>query len=185
MIMKKSAVLLLALTIISFTAYSQVGVGIRAGVNFSNIDFEDIDSDSKTGFHFGVFANAKLGDVFAFQPEILYSTIGAEFNDTDDINFDYLAIPLLIQANIGIFNVYAGPQLGLIANVEGNGIDDDDFKSTDWSMILGAGVDLPLRFEAGARYLYGLSDVSDIDDFGKVNNHTWQLVVSWQLFGER
>jgi len=183
--MKKTS-LLIAFLFVSLAAFSQVGLGIKAGVNFSNIDFEDISTDSKTGFHFGGFANVKLGETFALQPEILYSTIGAEFPDgTDDIDFHYLQIPILLQANLSILNLYAGPQIGIITNVDVPEPYDDEFKSTDWSMIFGAGIDLPLKFEVGGRYVYGITDVSDIPDFGSVNNHTWQLYVSWQLIGER
>ncbi len=167
-------------------AYSQVGLGIKAGANFSNIDFEDINTDSKTGFHFGAFANVKLGEIFALQPEIMYSSIGAEFPDSsEDIDFDYLKIPILLQANLSALNLYAGPQIGIISNVDVPEPYDDDFKSIDWAMVFGVGVDLPLKLEVGGRYVYGISDVSDIPDFGSVNNHTWQLYVAWQLIGER
>ncbi len=183
--MKKLSILLIIFALFSVPAFSQLGVGIKAGVNFSDIDFEDISSDAKTGFHFGVFANVKLGQTFAFQPELLYSTIGAELEGTDDIDFHYMQIPLLIQANFSFLNLYAGPQIGIITNVDVPAPYDDDFKNVDWSMILGAGIDLPLKFEVGGRYVYGISDVSDIPDFGSVNNHTWQLYVSWQLIGKR
>ena len=185
LLMKKIPFLVIILTMVSVSAFSQLGVGVKAGVNFSNIDFEDISTDSKTGFHFGVFANLNLGQTFAFQPELLYSTIGAELDGADDIDFHYMQIPLLIQANFSILNLYAGPQIGIITNVDVPEPYDDEFKSTDWSMIFGAGIDLPLKLEVGGRYVYGITDVSAIPDFGSVNNHTWQLYVSWQLIGER
>lgn len=174
------------LSLATLTAYSQIGVGIKAGANFSNIDIEDISTDSKTGFHFGAFVNVHLNETWAIQPELLYSTIGAEVDGTDDIDFDYLQIPLLLQGNFSILNIYAGPQLGLITN-KGlpGGFDDDNIKDTEWSFILGAGVDLPLGLEAGGRYVYGITDISDIPDLGSVNNHVWQLYVAWRLFGGR
>lgn len=181
--MKKYTILTILLAVMTLTGYSQAGLGIKAGANFSNIDFEDIDSKSKTGFHFGVFANFPINDVIAIQPEMFFSTIGAKFDNADDIDFSYFSVPILLQANISAINLYVGPQLGIVTNVKSDGIDKDNFKTMDLGMVLGAGVDLPNGFEIGGRYLYAITDISDIDDIGKINNHTWQLYVAWKLFG--
>jgi hypothetical protein len=179
--MKKNALLTLFLATLSLTAFSQIGLGIKAGANFPNIDFEDIDSDSKTGLHFGAFANIPLGETFAIQPELFYSSIGAEFDGFDDIDIDYFCVPILLQINLSALNFYAGPQMGFITNV--SGADEDDFKSMDWSMVLGAGIDLPLSLEFGGRYVYSVSDISDVADAGEVKAHLWQLYLAWKLFG--
>jgi len=99
----KSKVLLLALatTALSLTSKAQVSFGVRAGINFQNINGEwanqDLDYNMKTGFHIGVNAELPVVPDFYLQPGLLFSTKGAKLEVTgDDIkyNVSYLEIPV-------------------------------------------------------------------------------------------
>jgi len=75
--------------------------GVRAGVNFQNIngkdgDGDDLDYKLKTGFHVGVTADVPIAPEFYVQPGLLFSLKGAKFDDAADtkINISYLEIPV-------------------------------------------------------------------------------------------
>ena len=102
----KSKVLLLAfaataLTLTS-TAQDKTTFGIRAGVNFQNLNGEigdaDLDLKMKTGFHIGVNAEIPVAPEFYLQPGLLFSTKGAKeklmIGDDVKFNISYLEVPI-------------------------------------------------------------------------------------------
>lgn len=100
----KTRTLIVALSAILFSTaiYAQTATtfGIRAGVNFQNLNGKDFNDDNlenklKTGFHAGVNAEIPVGIDFYLQPGLLYSTKGAkaEVGDTK-INLSYLELPV-------------------------------------------------------------------------------------------
>ncbi|MBC7774110.1 MAG: PorT family protein [Phycisphaerae bacterium] len=80
--------------------------GIRAGVNFQNINGKDgsgdkLENELATRFHVGVQADIPIAPEFYFQPGLLFTTKGAK-NETinleqpapSDLNISYLELPL-------------------------------------------------------------------------------------------
>lgn len=189
--MKKISIIAIFCLLSSGMALAQAGIGIKAGANFSNMDVEDISTDSKSGFHFGAFVGIPLSENVALQPEIMYSTYAEEFDGSEDINFNYLSIPILLKFNVSALNLYAGPQIGILTNSDNlsDGLADatnkDSWKKQDWSVVLGAGIDLPANLEVGGRYVYGVNDISDVPGLGSAKNRLWQLYLALTLFGER
>lgn len=100
----KTKALLLALTIsaLAINAKAQTTTfGIRAGVNFQNIngkefDGSDTDNKLKTGFNIGVNAEVPVAPDFYVQPGVLFSTKGAKSKDDDDIKvkLSYIEVPI-------------------------------------------------------------------------------------------
>jgi hypothetical protein len=91
--------------------------GIRAGVNFQNIngkdaDDDDLDNKLKTGFHAGVTADIPIAPEFYVQPGILFSLKGAKVDDAADtkINISYLEVPVnfLYKPVLGTGNLLLG-----------------------------------------------------------------------------
>jgi len=82
--------LALAATALVTNSYAQDGTtfGLRAGVNFQNVNGKDFEGDKiednklKTGFHIGVNAEIPVAPEFYIQPGVLFSTKGAK----DDAN---------------------------------------------------------------------------------------------------
>lgn len=74
--------------------------GIRAGVNFQNLNGEflgtDMDNKIKTGFNVGVNAEIPLADEFYLQPGLLFTTKGADLDDNNNskFNISYLELPV-------------------------------------------------------------------------------------------
>lgn len=153
--------------------------GIKGGANLSNLYTKDVDDNNMlTGFNAGVFAKLPVTSTFAIQPELYYTTKGAEstYNNTfvqgtARFNLNYIELPVLAVVNVSkYFNVHAGPYAAFLLNGSAtnksnvtlfnfeNNINTDDFNKFDFGLALGLGVDLgALGF--GLRYNYGLTTV--------------------------
>jgi len=161
------------------SAYGQsIAIGVKGGLNSSDLSINDpddpsIDFDTKTGFAGGIFGQFAIGDLFAIQPEVLYSPKGAKLTDeevTASINLKYIEIPILLMARIATNGnlrplFYVAPVVSfessckLAASGEGVTIDvdcdaagdatDGDFelktKSTDFGMAFGVGLEVNLN----------------------------------------
>jgi opacity protein-like surface antigen len=73
--------------------------GIRAGVNFQNINGKDasgdnLENDLTTGFHVGVNAEIPVGSGFYLQPGALYSMKGAEYEGGTKVKLSYIEVPV-------------------------------------------------------------------------------------------
>src|SRR5687767_7439284 len=111
---------LLAVSVSTASAQSYWG-GIKAGVNFANINVEgegvDVSFDNRTGLVGGVFVVWPLSGAFGVQTEALYSQKGAKIDEdggTGTLKLDFLEIPVLARfsspASGGAsFHVFAGP----------------------------------------------------------------------------
>lgn len=87
-------------------AQDEITFGIRAGVNFQNINGKDrsgdqLDNNLITGFHAGVNMEIPIGTDIYFQPGLLYSMKGGEQETTilieritNKISISYLELPL-------------------------------------------------------------------------------------------
>src|SRR5690349_680841 len=97
----KTKVLLIALATTVFAigakAQDKTTFGIRAGVNFQNLNGEflnqDLDNKIKTGFNVGVNAEIPLVPDFYIQPGVLFSTKGAKADEGDGKwNLSYIEV---------------------------------------------------------------------------------------------
>ena len=115
--------------------------GIRAGVNFQNINGRDendekLKNDILTGFNVGVNAEIPVGIDFYFQPGLLYSIKGAKSEDVilgqpinTTLKISYLEVPLnfLYKPLLGTghlilgFGPYVAFGIGGKATYEGGG----------------------------------------------------------------
>ena len=150
--------------------------GVKGGFNMSNLYSNDANDDNVLyGFNAGVYATLPVSDFIAIQPEILFTTKGAEldYNNafaTGNAKFrlNYIEVPLLVRVNITKnFNVHAGGYASYLVSskVTGDGdinfdqeIDTDDLNKFDAGLSAGVGVDFnPVSI--GLRYNYGLTTV--------------------------
>lgn len=78
--MKKIILSSLFVLAVSFTYAQKAEFGIKGGLNSSNFsgDTEGTDFKTRIGFNLGAFAAIKLSEKITLQPEILFSTQGAE-----------------------------------------------------------------------------------------------------------
>ena len=188
----KKLILFAALAIfVIANSNAQVNFGAKAGVNFADITGDDVDSFSgRTAFHVGFVAEIMISEKFAFQPELLYSAQGSDYDDEDfsgSVKADYLNVPLMAKYYVGEgFSLEAGPQVGLLLSAKddyGDGEEDikEFLKSTDFGLNLGVGYKMESGLNFGARYNLGLSDVndSDMDGGAEYKNSVIQVSVGY------
>ena len=192
---------LLIFTIIAIFGFvpgnaQDINFGAKAGVNFSDITGPDVDSfTGRTGFHVGLVAEIMITETFAFQPEIMYSAQGSDYEESfegvtfkGEATIDYINIPLMAKLYVGEggFSVEAGPQVGLLMSAKFKEDDfeediKDDLKSIDFGVNLGLGYKMESGLNFGARYNLGLSDANDsgIDDGAEYKNSVIQAYVGF------
>lgn len=153
--------------------------GIKGGVNFSNLYTNDASKAKMLiGFNLGVFGKVPITNRIAVQPELYFTTKGAEVtynslfvDGTAVFHLNYMELPLLLVVNItDNFNLQAGPYgsfmiSGIVKN-ESNinlfnfeqNIKTGDYNRFDTGFAIGAGIDIG-AINLGARYYYGLTNV--------------------------
>lgn len=160
-------------------AQAQFAVGIKAGPNFATLDTKSSASENyknRAGFHGGAFVLIKAAKI-GVQPEVIFSQQGSKVeidSKNFESNFSYVNIPIMLKLyTVAGINIQAGPQFGFVTNAE-TPIEDqlnpgsykvedvkDKMKSSDFTVGLGLGWDLPFGLTLDARYNLGLSKVFD------------------------
>lgn len=182
-------------------AAQDVMLGVKGGVNIADVDIDDPsdegETDTRTGFVGGLFAQFGLGDLFAIRPEGLYSQKGFSQEEAGvdaTLKADYIEVPLLLAARLSQGSVrpvlFAGPVIGFEASCEVEGVVDGvevsadcedqgiETESTDFGAAFGAGLEL----DAGGfvvlldgRYTLGLSDL-DASETSEAKNRAWSVM---------
>ncbi|OXA77267.1 Outer membrane protein beta-barrel domain-containing protein [Flavobacterium aquidurense] len=170
--MKRIFLVAIAVMAFGFTNAQQTRFGIKGGLNITTYAGGDYwDANSLVGFQVGGFAEIKIIERLAIQPEILFSTQGARldtsFGDYDE-KLNYINVPVLAKFYITKqFTVEGGPQLGFLVSAKQEGHDaKDDFKSVDTGFNFGAGYNFTENVSVNLRYTVGLSNILDYE----VNN---------------
>jgi len=163
--MKKLLVITIIIFVVAFTlssasVYAQgLSVGMKAGMNIAtlygdgvDILLGDLDRKIKTGVSFGVFITYNINDIFAIQPELLYTMKGIKaegkfyesdpfydeyyyFKVKETVSLNYLEFPVLAKISIPTGesvkpNIFFGPALAIktsakiSANIEEMGFSD-------------------------------------------------------------
>lgn len=179
-------------------------LGLKAGINIANLAADDVTANNAIpGFNGGVFLKVALPHHFSFQPELLFSSQGAEleYNNayvtgTVTHHLNYVQVPLLGVYNITQnVNVQAGIYLASLLSVNvkngsaANSINFEEqmsksnFQSFDYGLMAGLGGDID-RISFGLRYSYGVSNVGK--DFTFPNEQTHQFPdahnIVWQVY---
>jgi len=183
--------------------------GVKAGVNISNLFANDVvANNAQIGFNGGVFLKISLTNHFAFQPELLLSTQGAELaynsvsvTGTMTPHLNYVQVPLLAVFNVSEnVNLQGGLYLASLVGVNINNGDDNgtfnfeeelsksNFNGIDYGLVAGIGADIN-RISFGIRYNYGLNNIgkeftfSDqvVQHFPDARNSVFQAYLGFSL----
>jgi hypothetical protein len=210
--MKKHIGLSIVFALVSTLTFAQasVAVGLKAGPNFAKIDANASAGENykgRTGFHGGAFVLIKLSKI-GIQPEVIFSKQGSKVNfdyvgiakGTSDVTYNYINIPIILKLyTVAGINLQVGPQFGFLSGGEAKSTftsyttppttttitDDakDIVKSSDFSVALGAGWDLPLGITIDARYNLGLSkNDKSSSSTEEQKNQVFQVSVGYKLF---
>ena len=202
--MRSAGIVLALLLVCGNTAFAQqqAAFGVKAGVNFANLNFEgedaDVNFDSRMGFVGGLFVVVPSNSPFALQAEALYSQKGAQFESEgfeSKVRLNFLEVPVLARfstpaSNGSSFHVFAGPSFGFKLSAEA--VDsfegeeettdlDDDVKSFDLGLVIGAGVEFG-KFVIDGRYSWGMTDLNndDTEDL-KVKTRTFSVMAGFRF----
>ncbi|MFD2890829.1 porin family protein [Flavobacterium chuncheonense] len=164
--MRKFWLSIVAIFIVGFVTAQEINFGVKGGFNTSMLKGDVDNTSALSGFHAGAFAEIKILNTLAIQPELLYSTQGSKFDGSDDLKLDYFQVPVMGKFYfLNIVYVEGGPQVGFLTNAKlGDEDVKDSFTSTDVSLGLGAGINLLDKLRAGVRFNFGLSDISETSD---------------------
>lgn len=175
---------------------SNVSLGIKAGPSYSGFaGAQATNYESVFGFHAGVFANIGLTDLFAFQPEIIYSQKGAKVSNIDlTTRLNYVDIPLSFHVNADGLFFEAGPQLGILlaAQDKAGSVSVDRkpiYNTLDFGYLAGLGYQRKTGPGIGLRYNGGFTNVEKSRTAGTVTvqdnirNSAFQLYLTYSFGG--
>lgn len=192
--MKKSKSIILASLLLSLVAFTTVeaqdktaSFGFKGGLNFSNLYTDNVDYNNVlTGFNAGLYAKLPVTNAIAIQPEINYTTKGAELvynnsfaSGTAKFNVNYIEVPILLVMNLtDNFNIHVGPYAAYMVSGKTTNdsslfsseseLDTNDFNKLDAGIAGGIGIDLDVA-NFGIRYNYGLTKVGKERNYSGTN----------------
>jgi hypothetical protein len=192
--MKKISLFLCTVLLSTTTIFAQnSSIGLKGGVNISNLSNSGTDMGSKVGFNGGLLAHVHLAPNLALQPEVVYSAQGAKYTvagTEHSLNLNYINIPLQLQYMFANgFRLQTGPQVGFLANVkdkisgtnnETNFFNSEDFKTVDFSWSAGLSYLGASGLGIDGRYNFG---ISNINNFGNnaIKNNVFQAGLFYML----
>lgn len=188
--MKQTTLFVATIFLLVTAKAQQAHFGLKGGVNVSQLHFnDDATTDSKVGVNVGAFAHIHASQTWAVQPELLYSLEGAQqTNGNSKVTYklNYLNVPVLLQYmfNNG-FRLEGGPQIGFLLSAKTKSgsvtVDNNGFKSTAFSIPLGVGYLASSGIGFDARYVFGLSNISDSENGPTIQSNVFQLGIFYQL----
>jgi hypothetical protein len=182
--MKKAILTSITLLVaIMAQAQAKLEIGLKGGVNMANVSGKDFkDTEGITSYHAGAYGLIKVSKI-GIQPEFLLSKRGYE-DDNGTTKFTYIDIPVMLKYYIAAgFNVQMGPQFSTLLKAkdfDGNSI-RSDLKESEVGAAIGAGIDLPAGLHISARYVLGLTDISDMSGGSKLKNNYFQFSLGYSL----
>lgn len=168
-----SAVAVFAFGFASAQQSEEMKFGVKGGLNFSNFT-GDVESDGKTGVYVGGLVDIPVSGAFHVQPELLFSSEGA-----DDASLSFIRIPIMGKYYlIEEFSLQAGPNIGF--KVGGDDNADSITKSLDFGLGFGAAYELPVGVFFDLRYNAGLANIYD-GDGAKVGTSSFQIGLGYRF----
>lgn len=162
--MKKTFLISIVLLAFSTDINAQlVRFGIKAGLNYANLTGSEIKTDAITSYHAGLVAELKLTEGFSVQPELLYSTQGASYENAGEEfrnELGYLSIPILAKINLNkAVSLDLGPQASFLMS-ERKEFDVEDSESFEFGLAAGLGLKITKSIFLQGRYVLGLTEAS-------------------------
>lgn len=210
--MKKQILLFASIAISTLTmAQLKPSFGVRGGVTSSGmrgdavsnlqsiLDYTNgvVTTGKRTGFFAGAYTSIPLWEVVAIEPGLYYSQKGYEMtgslgiknmdflgaNAKAQLQSQYIDLPVVVKANFGGFQVFAGPQVSYLAksdlrttagvlgfNLLNKKFDvSDQFNKWDAAVTGGIGYQFSNGLNISAAYDHGLSKVDRNSNLSSYN----------------
>jgi hypothetical protein len=188
--MKKTLIVLIAIGIAAFANAQKtkqdegIKIGIKGGLNVSNLMGDVKDVAIRTSIHAGLVAEIIVNDKFSIQPELLYSGQGASatFEGGGRYKLDYITLPVLAKFPIAkSLSLETGPQVGFL--ISGKYKDNDSNETIPNTKTIDFGLNAGLNYELNngvffqARYNLGLTDIGFYGDNERASNAVIQFSI--------
>ncbi len=158
-----------------------VRFGIKAGANFSHINFSKgslppeppIHTNWQPGIVAGFVVIIPLKHNFYFQPEYLFSQMGGNIeNENRQFAINYASLPVLLKWEfLNKFSLLAGPQFDLLINAKETAGDneislDHDIEHRSIFITVGLGYSFTNNLGIGINYMQGFNHVDIVRENG-------------------
>ena len=200
----KKLFLALVATIFSTTSFAQIQAGefsmdqstvyygVRLGLNVANITGDGTTLSSKAGLNFGGVIGLRVSETtpLFIESGLYYTQRGAE-KDRDEINLNYMEIPVLIKAGFSVTDdiallPFVGPTFSFGISGKEKGYKKDDqgkdvfyshssfssngsYRRADMGIKLGCGAEWNMLY-AELGYQFGIANILDSDEFTQHGN---------------
>ena len=172
--------------------------GIKAGVNVTDLDVENVETVGALGYQAGLSWQFDLPLGFAIQPDILYHVNATKLDSvSEQLSFGYVKVPVNIQwglrladRKIRVFG-QASPFVSYAVTMKGT-TDDiptwDDMNRFSYGAGLGGGIQLGfLQLTAEYNWAFGnsLKDKTTDELFNKGNFSGYTVSLAFMFGGKR
>jgi hypothetical protein len=184
----------------SGNAQSLERLSVRGGFNFASLNLNNaIEERIRIGLNGGFNSRIRITNWIAFQPELLYTTMGTratfdsnELNGTARIQLQYIQVPFLgVVTFFNVFSLHGGPYVSYLINSNflsqgtfGNGgrtLERNDFRSFDIGVAAGLEVHI-FSVDLGIRYQRGIVNVSGYRPLMRGGqNEVFQVYLAYHL----
>lgn len=193
---------ILAMMFCVLPSNAQVKLGVKGGLNLSDVSFsgslfDNFRSGNRSGFFIGPMLDVNVPIIgIGVDAALLYNQLGVnlkEDNRSNTIKEKTLQIPINLKYTIGLgrmvgFYLAAGPQWGFnidnkkTEDVLNEAIDGDFFKKSTLSGNIGAGLRFINHLQVGLNYNFPISkngEISDGIESASVKAKTWQFSLAY------
>lgn len=188
------SVLLMTVIAIMPICQSQAQIGVRGGLNATNISFKNLpDRSNQYGYHIGLFTDINLVPNFMeLQPELSFSTKGTDYEylgQKRSVKMNSVDLLLPVAFKLSVVDLTVGPFVSyLVNNPEvrqniDNSIIIDGFKKVNAGLTAGLRYNINKAF-LGVRYNQGLTEVGNdniISAFGSGKSAVGQVSVGYKF----
>jgi hypothetical protein len=189
---KVLATVALLLTLAGVSNAQKFNFGGKAGANLTKITGQTFKEGYDLGYHLGAFAEIDVTQKWGIQPEVIWNQTNTHPAsgtnnifpaNIQNINLNYLTIPILLRYNVGsLLTLNLGPQFGILISKDQTLLNNGKqaFKSGDFSLTGGATVNLKMLRVYG-RYNIGLNNLNDVGTQDKWKSQQLQFGVGISL----
>lgn len=193
---------LLFLFLVPLSSMAQIGIGLKAGLNFANVtNTVGFNNSNRTGYLVGGYIAPKQKKLFGFRSEIILSRQGYDYKtntNTGKVNLDYLLLPQLLVIKFPkLVQAQAGAQAAFLLNaaVDSSGNNGGNlfnyFNRFDYGLVGGAEIFPFHGFFIGTRINVSLQNANKERPVGgnwpnfipglNAKNNVVQIYAGWRL----
>lgn len=195
---RKLSLFVLCLSYVLLTKAQTFHYGVKGDLGFTAGSGNGLSSSYKSGgYQVGGYIEYPLNKKWSIQPEVLFTSMNLNrstnystyYNLNGDpyshvaIHLNYVTVPVVVNYNINsLFAVHAGAQYSYMVFDDENLVRDgrDAFKKNNVGLVAGGQMNLGLLFLYG-RYVYGLSNVNNIDERYKWKTQQFQFGLGFKI----